>query len=458
VLLTGIHLMRSGEIEANLLTLNEEFRLAFLHELIAQKLGGPEKAIISGADISFHEVEVNRLRQELEAAYATSKLPELPSEETRAQLSRLLVRFAHESASPERQMKITIPELALVVLIGPSGSGKSSFAKAHFKATEVLSSDACRGLVSDDENDQAATKDAFEVLHFIGAKRLAAAKLTVVDATNVQEEARKPLVALAREYHCLPVAILFDLPEKLCRERNRDRPDRTFGPHVIRQQIQQLHRSLRKLERDGFRQVFVLRSPEEVDAVTIERQPLWNNRRAEHGPFDIIGDIHGCYDELALLLTNLGYSEQVSGAWAHAENRKLIFVGDLVDRGPKIPEVVRLVLESVKAGAAFCVPGNHDIKFMRSVRGKKVQLKHGLAESLQQFETYNEHHPGFNLVAADFVDSLVSHYVFDDGRLVVAHAGMKESMQGRASGKVREFALYGETTGETDEFRVTRSL
>jgi protein phosphatase len=349
-------------------------------------------------------------------------------------------------------MKITLPELSLVVLVGPSGSGKSSFARKHFKPTEVLSSDYCRGLVSDDENDQAATKDAFEVLHFIGAKRLAAARLTVVDATNVQEEARKPLVALAGEYHCLPVAIVFDLPEKICQERNRERPDRTFGPHVIRQQSQQLHKSLRRLQREGFRHVFVLTSPVEVDAATIERQPLWNNRRTEHGPFDIIGDVHGCYDELTDLLGKLGYSEQAGGAWAHGDGRKLIFVGDLVDRGPKIPEVVRLVLETVKANAALCVPGNHDIKFMRAIGGKDVQIKHGLAESLQQFEAYEQHHSGFSRIAADFMDSLVSHYVFDDGRLVVAHAGMKESMQGRGSGKVREFALFGETTGETDEF------
>ena len=92
-------------------------------------------------------------------------------------------------------MKITIPKLSLVVLIGPSGSGKSTFARKHFLPTEVLSSDCCRGLVSDDENNQAATNDAFEVLHFIAAKRLALGRLTVVDATNVQPEARKPLVA-----------------------------------------------------------------------------------------------------------------------------------------------------------------------------------------------------------------------------------------------------------------------
>jgi protein phosphatase len=349
-------------------------------------------------------------------------------------------------------MKLTIPELSLVVLIGPSGSGKSTFARKHFKPTEVLSSDHCRGLVSDDENDQTATKDAFEVLNFIGAKRLAGAKLTAIDATNVQEEARRPLVALARQYHCLPVAVVFDLPEKLCQERNEGRPDRTFGPHVIRQQAQQMRRSLKRLKREGFRHIFVLKSPEEIETATIERQPLWNDRRVEHGPFDIIGDVHGCFDELVELLATLGYSEHEGGGVSHPAGRRLIFVGDLVDRGPKIPETVRLVMETVKAEQALCVPGNHDIKFMRAISGKDVQLRHGLPESLQQFEAYERGYPGFTHVAAQFIDSLVSHYVFDDGKLVVAHAGMKEELQGRGSGRVREFALFGETTGETDEF------
>ena len=174
-------------------------------------------------------------------------------------------------------MKITIPELSLVVLIGPSGSGKSTFARKHFKATEVLSSDFCRALVSDDENNQAATSDAFEVLRFIGAKRLAAAKLVV----------------------------------------------------------------------------------------------------------------------------------------------------------------------------ALCVPGNHDMKLVRKLRQRDVQITHGLADSLEQLE---REPAGFKEQVASFLDDLVSHYVLDDGKLVVAHAGMKAEMQGRGSGKVRDFALYGETTGETDEF------
>lgn len=343
-------------------------------------------------------------------------------------------------------MKITVPELSLVVLVGPSGAGKSTFAQTHFKSTEVLSSDVCRGLVSDDQNNQAATNDAFEVLHFIAAKRLAAGKLTVIDATNVQPEARKPLVALARQYHCLPIAIVFDLPETICHERNKERPDRHFGPHVIRQQAQQMRRSIRGLAREGFRHIFTLSSLEDIEKVSIERQPLWNNRRGEHGSFDIIGDIHGCRAELETLLAQLGYD---LGTHQHPDGRKVIFLGDLVDRGPDIPGVLRIVMPMVEAGTALCVPGNHEMKLLRKLRGKDVQITHGLAESLAQLE---HEPPEFIKALTDFIDGLVSHYVLDDGKLVVAHAGMKESMQGRGSGKVRDFALYGETTGETDEF------
>jgi protein phosphatase len=350
-------------------------------------------------------------------------------------------------------MNLTIPKLSLVVLVGPSGSGKSTFARRHFRPTEVLSSDFCRGMVSDDENDQSVTKEAFEVLRFVAGKRLSLGRLTVVDATNVQPEARRPLVELARQYHCLPVAIVLDLPERVCQERNRDRLDRDFGPHVIRNQSSQLRRSLRGVRKEGFRHVFLLETPEEVEAATVERVPLWNDRTGEHGPFDIIGDVHGCCDELETLLLRLGYAHTgPAGAWSHPGGRKLVFLGDLVDRGPRIPDVVRLVMDSVNAGTALCVPGNHEIKFMRAVWGKNVQITHGLAESLEQFSAYEKHYRAFSRVTAEFIDGLVSHYVLDDGKLVVAHAGMKEEMQGRGSGGVREFALYGETAGETDEF------
>jgi protein phosphatase len=345
--------------------------------------------------------------------------------------------------------RITLPELSLVVLIGPSGCGKSSFAKKHFAPFESLSSDFCRGLVANNENDQTATNAAFAVLHFIAARRLERGLLTVVDATNVQPEARKPLVELARQYHVLPVAIVFDLPERVCQDRNKTRPDRDFGPHVVRNQQSQLRRSLRNLQREGFRHVFVFKSVEDVDAAVVERQALWNNRRFDHGPFDIIGDVHGCADELEELLATLGYSLDDNGTFRHPEGRRAVFLGDLVDRGPRIRDVLRIVMDMVAAETALAVPGNHDVKLMRKLRGRDVQITHGLQDSLQQLESET---PEFRNKVADFIDDLVSHYVFDDGKLVVAHAGMKEEMQGRGSGKVRDFALYGETTGETDEF------
>src|ERR671932_2722642 len=170
------------------------------------------------------------------------------------------------SSEGDRQMTIKIPELALVVLIGASGSGKSTFARAHFKPTEVLSSDFCRALVADDENDQSATEEAFEVLHFILARRLARGRLTVVDATNVQPRARQPLLHLARRFDVPPVAIVFDLPEEVSAEWLRHRRDRTFGAHVIAQHRAELQRSMHRLTQEGFRHVFVLRTPEEMSA------------------------------------------------------------------------------------------------------------------------------------------------------------------------------------------------
>ena len=352
-------------------------------------------------------------------------------------------------------MTIPLPEFSLVLLVGASGSGKSSFAAKHFKPTEVISSDWCRAAVSDDPNDQTATKDAFELLHVIAGKRLRAMRLTVIDATNVQPESRKSLIELARAHDCLAVAIVFDLPERLCLERNRTRPDRDFGPHVVRQQVQQLRRSLRSLQREGVRYVWPLTSVDEVDRAVIVRQPLWTNKRAERGPFDIIGDVHGCYDELAALLDHLGYRVEVRTNGGRdiivtpPDGRRAVFLGDLVDRGPNTPDVLRLVIGMVERGSALCVPGNHEAKLLRRLRGKDVTLTHGLAQTVEQLDRET---PEFREHVATFIDALISHFVLDDGKLVVAHGGMKAEYAGRASGRVRGFALYGDTTGETDEF------
>lgn len=344
-------------------------------------------------------------------------------------------------------VRVSVPEMALVVLVGISGSGKSTFAAKHFRATQVVSSDFCRGLVSDDENDQTATPDAFDMLHHIVGTRLRRGLLTVVDATNVQWEARKKLIALAKSHDVLVDAIVLDVGEDVAVARNAGRSDRDFGPHVIVRQRKDLRRSLGKISRDGFRRVHVLRG-DEIDEAVISYEKAWTDKTELTGPFDIIGDVHGCRSELDTLLRALGW--EVTGDNAtHPEGRTAVFVGDLVDRGPDSPGVLRLVMGMVAAGTALCVSGNHEAKLVRALSGRKVQVRHGLEQSLEQLAAEPEE---FRQAAKEFMDGLISHYRLDDGGLVVAHAGLKEAYHGRASGRVRAFALYGDTTGETDEY------
>ncbi|TLP63701.1 polynucleotide kinase-phosphatase [Microbispora triticiradicis] len=343
--------------------------------------------------------------------------------------------------------EVSVPELSLVVLVGVSGSGKSTFAARHFAPTQVVSSDFCRGLVSDDENDQTATSEAFDLLHHIVGVRLRRGLLTVVDATNVQWEARKRLIELARSHDVLADAIVLDVPEEVARARNAARPDRAFGPHVITRQRRELRRSLGKISRDGFRRVHVL-SGDEIDDVTVTREKAWTDRTHLTGPFDVIGDVHGCRAELESLLTRLGWEVGPDGA-VHPEGRTAVFVGDLVDRGPDTPGVLRLVMGMVAAGTALCVSGNHERKLVRALDGRKVRVAHGLERSLEQLDAEPAE---FRAAARTFMDGLISHYRLDGGRLVVAHAGLKEAYHGRASARVRSFALYGDTTGETDEY------
>lgn len=345
-------------------------------------------------------------------------------------------------------MKIEIPELSCVVLVGASGSGKSSFARKHFLPTEIISSDTCRGLISDDENNQIATSAAFGLVHFTLDQRLKFGRLSVVDATNVQEGGRREIIRIAKQNHVLSVAIVFDLPEEVCHERNAVRPDRNFGPHVVRHQSRDLRRSIRNLRREGFTKVHVFKTLEEVGAAFIERHPMWNNRKELTGPFDIIGDVHGCFDELSDLLSELGYQREGFSV-KPPEGRMAVFVGDLVDRGPNSPDVVKLVRQMVLDQAALCVPGNHDIKLVRYLKGGDVKVSHGLEQTLAQLESESDES---KLQMREFLDKLVSHVVLDGGKLVVAHAGLREEMHGRGSAAVRDFALYGETSGEIDEF------
>jgi protein phosphatase len=346
-----------------------------------------------------------------------------------------------------------MPEGALVVLVGPSGSGKTTFAHKHFASTQVLSSDACRALVADDEANQAATVAAFTVLHCILEQRLRAGRLTVIDATNVQARARRPLLEVAERYHRPKVAILFDLPASICKERNRQRQDRIVGDFVVDRQRAQAPVSADVLRKEGFDPVIVLHSQEEADTFGEETGPLPIMWRTKTGSFDVIGDLHGCCDELLSLLKIMGYGiDNPKALIPHItapEGRTAVFVGDFTDRGPDNVRTLLVVMAMVHAGTALAVIGNHDDKLLRNLRGISVKVTNGLDRTLQELAAAGDE---MRSLVRDFLEGLPSHLILDEGRLVVAHAGLPQELHSTDSPHTRDVALFGTPTGQRDDF------
>ena len=348
-----------------------------------------------------------------------------------------------------------LPQGALVVLIGPSGSGKSTFARQHFKPTEVVSSDACRALVADDEADQSATPAAFAVLHCIVEQRLRAGRRTVVDATNVQAKARKPLLDLARRYRRPAVAIVFDLRAETCKEHNRGRTDRVVADFVVDRQRMQAPADASVLTAEGFERVITFHSQQEVEAYGKASGPSPLMARERSGPFDIIGDVHGCDHELLALLAALGYTvenpDTLIPRIVAPPGRTAVFVGDLVDRGADSVRTLLIAMAMVHAGTALAVPGNHDDKLLRALRGVSVKMNNGLDRTMQELQAAGS---DVQALVREFLGSLPSHLVLDRGNLVVAHAGLPEELQGIDSPRARDTALFGTPTGERDTYGI----
>ncbi|WP_034386081.1 metallophosphoesterase [Deinococcus sp. YIM 77859] len=314
-------------------------------------------------------------------------------------------------------MQLFLPELALVVLMG-TAADRHMFAARHFQPEEVLGGD---GVLLDPLLEQAG-------------ERLAQGQRTVVNLPGFRPHDRRRLVELARAHDVAAVALVLDLPQPL--RQGRPLPET------------ELRRTLGSLEREGFGQVWVLRSAAEVNTARVNRVPLPVDRRALTGPFDFIGDVHGCRAELDELLKQLGYTVEGDAA-TPPPGRTAVFLGDLTDRGPNSAGVLRLVMNLVRSGAALCVLGNHDEKLRRALEGKAVRALHGLDATLAQVAAAG---PGFREEVRAWLGSLPSHLVLDGGRVVAAHAGLPERYQGRVSGRVQSFALYGDVNGRRDEY------
>ena len=354
-------------------------------------------------------------------------------------------------------MKFEIFEFSLVMLLGPAGVGQTDFTQAHFSNYECLSPAAFQKMITAIDAD-GVSEEAYELLLKVLELRLKHRQLTCLNAPFLSSSEFGAIKKLAKKYHCRLVAVTFEKPLEDCLTANASNEKNPLPEHVIRIQHQKLSERVSYLGQEGFRQILRLKNDADIAEAQIIRKKLRCDLQEENGPFDIIGDVHGCLEELLQLLAKLDYQiEKVADPqdpWrpykgSHPQGRRLLFVGDFCDRGPDSPGVFQLVMSLHQLGLALCVPGNHDDKLARKSSGRSVSMKHGIVETLEQLESYPK---DFQDAIAKFVKSLPSHLMLQNGELIVSHAGLKSSMHNRSSAEIHAFCIYGDTTGKKDEF------
>jgi len=339
-------------------------------------------------------------------------------------------------------VNVQLPDPALVVLCGPAACGKSTWAAQHFGDTEVVSTDRLRAMLCDDPGDQSVNAPTFELLHRLVEERLARLRFTVVDATNLESRARQPLRGMARKAGVPAVLVVFDTDEETCVRRDAAR-ERSVGAPVIRDHRLRLERMDRLAAREGWDAIVRL-DHRAIDRTGVERLSLPIDRRDEAGPFDVIGDVHGCLSELDQLLGRLGYAPD----GRHPKGRRLVFLGDLTDRGPASVGVLRRVLPMLAEGRALAVPGNHDLKLDRWLRGHQVKILAGLDTTLAEWaELPDSEQRELGGAFCELLGGAPPYLWLDGGSLIVSHGGLEEELHGRVGRKVQAFCLFGKVTG-----------
>lgn len=343
---------------------------------------------------------------------------------------------------------ISLPKTTLLVLCGSPGCGKSTFASQHFKNTTIVSSDECRALVSDTETNMAASREAFKLFRFTIERRLSLGRFTVADSTAITKRARGELLRIGRKYGFNVTLMIFDIPTDVCLTRNAGRDRRVIRPVIARMQ-KMLKRTLKVVHQEGFDGVHLVSEEDLRDpAFKIE---IRNHEATLPGPFDIIGDIHGCYDELITLLGKLGYRRQFN-YYTHPAGRKAVFLGDLTDRGPRSLDSFWLVKTMVDSGNALYVPGNHCRKLFRYLEGRNIKIAHGLEKTVAEIKALpDDEEEFFKEEFLQLFREAPPYLILDRGKLVVSHGGIKEEMIGRVTERIKNFCFFGDTTGEVTE-------
>ncbi|MFJ5716939.1 polynucleotide kinase-phosphatase [Neobacillus sp. NPDC093127] len=369
---------------------------------------------------------------------------------------------------------INLPHAGIVLLVGPSNSGKTTLLnqliqEKQILASEVVSSDQFRILVSDVEfinwnqrskleadalfdEYQQISKEAFEAMDYLVAKRCRLNKLTFIDATHLRDNEREKYLQMAKKYHVPAIAIVLNLPETelLRRDLVRDSPR---GKNRIRQQYQHFKKTLRFIKKEDFRRCYVF-GEEELQVLNVNR--LENPLLIDVGKgIDFIGDIHGCYEEFIELLRKLGYEESEAGYFVHPEGRKILSLGDVMSRGPRSLETLKFFQKHVAAGNAYMIDSNHGWKIARWLDGKNVKLAHGDENVAAEFDEYErtfgkEETLRFKDQVKDMLLEAKSHYIIRKNGVnaaVAVHAGIKDYYIGKQSPRISDFCRYGDSDG-----------